>query len=196
MGFVIIVVLLVVVFFLFKIVMKLTEDTGAHTHNRTPQRPTSYQSSQPTEGCTEISTKPVRSIKGFIDPDDIESEDFAGLLRIHIAGLLYRGITSKDVGYFEGILEPEPDNVYDEHAIAIYKGRKLVGYVPRRENKLLAQLGDIDGLSVFGYIIPKYDEDELSEEDDQYYTGEIFISFSATPEQVDRYKSKLKSLVQ
>lgn len=195
MGLVILAVLLVIVFFLFKVVIKSTENTGSQTPNRAPQRPTSYQSNQPAASYTTTPTKPARSVKEFIDPDDIESEDFKGLLRISIAGLSYRGITSKDVGYFEGVITPEPDNKYDEHAIAIYKGRKLVGYVPRRENKLLAQLGDIDGLSVFGYIIPQYDEEDLSDDDDQYYTGEIFIAISASPEQVERHKKKLKSLV-
>jgi len=32
-------------------------------------------------------------------------------------------------------LQPEPTNQYDPNAIAVYKDKTLVGYVPRRETK-------------------------------------------------------------
>ncbi len=35
---------------------------------------------------------------------------------------------------------PEPDNPYDPQAVALYKGKAKIGYVPRDRNSALAQL--------------------------------------------------------
>lgn len=37
-------------------------------------------------------------------------------------------------------LVPEPDNPYDPHAVALYKGKVKIGFVPRDHNQTLAQL--------------------------------------------------------
>ena len=37
-------------------------------------------------------------------------------------------------------LVPEPDNPYDPSAIALYKGKTKIGFVPRDRNTALAQL--------------------------------------------------------
>lgn len=114
-----------------------------------------------------------------------------GVQRVSIAGLSYRDIGIGDIGYFEGSLIKEPDNKYDKNAIAIYSGSKKVGYIPKSDNREIANSTDIDCLSIFGYIEPEYD----NYNNKQYYTGEIFIPITATADQVERYKERLKSLV-
>lgn len=114
-----------------------------------------------------------------------------GVQRVSIAGLSYRDISISDIGYFEGYLISESDNKYDKNAIAIYSGAKKVGYIPKSNNRELASSTDIDHLSIFGYIEPEYD----NHNNKQYYTGEIFIPITATEDQVEKYKAKLKSLV-
>ena len=37
-------------------------------------------------------------------------------------------------------LVPEPDNPYDPNAVALYKGKTKIGFVPRDRNATLAQL--------------------------------------------------------
>ena len=37
-------------------------------------------------------------------------------------------------------LVPEPDNPYDPNAVAVYKGKVKIGFVPRDRNETLAQL--------------------------------------------------------
>lgn len=117
-----------------------------------------------------------------------------GVQRVSIAGLSYRDIDESDIGYFEGYLIKEPKNDCNKNAIAIYSEskHKHVGYIPKLNNRQIANSVDVDFLSVFGYIEPGYE----NYNDKQYYVGEVFIPITATEYQVDKYKERLKSMVQ
>lgn len=109
---------------------------------------------------TRIDPKILNLIKGSFNdtglPMPFVREIF--LIETHVAGTAYQllddideQLQSSDVMVFKR----EPDNSYDEHAIAIYAetGRKL-GYVPRKNNEIPARLMDA-GKLIFGKLISK-----------------------------------------
>ena len=70
----------------------------------------------------------------------------------HVAGVPYRiGLaTPLDSVFFQGQTlraVRELDNAYDAHGIALYAGADKLGYVPRRNNRLVSYLLD-EGRSV------------------------------------------------
>lgn len=71
-----------------------------------------------------------------------------------IAGANFRNLDETHLGEFSGKLKREPDNPHDTNAIAIYRGRKKVGYIPRDETILLREQITINGgtLDCFGFI--------------------------------------------
>lgn len=52
-----------------------------------------------------------------------------------IAGINFRHLDHSHTGPFEGTVKVEPDNPHDSHAVAIFRGRKKVGYIPRDFNE-------------------------------------------------------------
>jgi len=80
------------------------------------------------------------------------------LIEVHVAGTSYRDLDEIAPWLKPGdllVLKREPDNPYDELAIAIYdeQGHHL-GYVPRDSNEVLARLMD-GGKLLFGKICAK-----------------------------------------
>lgn len=67
------------------------------------------------------------------------------LLRVHVAGYQYH--RGQEV---EHLIRPEmplrlvrePENCYDDQAIAVYHGDTRIGYIPRYDNPVLARLLD------------------------------------------------------
>jgi HIRAN domain len=47
----------------------------------------------------------------------------------------------------------EPDNIYDEYAIALYYNSHKIGYVPAEDNHLISQLIDADHVSFTAEIV-------------------------------------------
>lgn len=80
-----------------------------------------------------------------------------------IAGANFRNLDETHLGEFIGKLKLEPDNPYDKNAIAIYRGRKKVGYIPRGMTILLKEQFKINGGSMecFGFIHTFINEDGL-----------------------------------
>ena len=59
-------------------------------------------------------------------------------IRFQLAGVQYRQLDFKQANVMiqdQLRLMPEPNNVYDSNAIAVYKGDIHIGYVPRKDNK-------------------------------------------------------------
>lgn len=69
-----------------------------------------------------------------------------------IAGAQYHNST-QDIGGFIGFVCPEPTNVYDKNAIAIYNfDKKLVGYIPKKEQKAFREWSSKDSLLCVGFV--------------------------------------------
>jgi hypothetical protein len=67
-----------------------------------------------------------------------------------IAGAHHR---NKDEGAFIGVVTNDPDNEYDKNAIAIYRNDgKLMGYIPREEQRDFRKWSDRDPLPCVGYV--------------------------------------------
>lgn len=49
-------------------------------------------------------------------------------------------------------LKREPQNQYDQYAVEVYLEREKLGYLPRKENKIIARMMD-QGINVRGRII-------------------------------------------
>lgn len=65
------------------------------------------------------------------------------LMDFHIAGFAYYDgldvIKQLELGEFVNLL-PEPDNIHDPQAVAIYYGESKLGYVPEHKNELLSKI--------------------------------------------------------
>lgn len=69
-----------------------------------------------------------------------------------IAGVQYHNST-QDIGGFLGYVCPEPTNQYDKNAIAVYRnGKKLIGYIPKDEQKSFREWSNKDFLPCIGFI--------------------------------------------
>lgn len=53
---------------------------------------------------------------------------------IRIAGISFQKLSDADLGAFKGTLRAEDWNAFDPNAVAIYRGRKKVGYVPKEQS--------------------------------------------------------------
>lgn len=79
--------------------------------------------------------------------------------RIYLNSFLIAGYRYYDGEKIEDALKPgdilrlirEPANIHDRRAIEIYSGRWKIGYVPRRENKVISNIMD-QGYSTAGVI--------------------------------------------
>ena len=71
----------------------------------------------------------------------------------NIAGVTFHN-TDSNVGPFVGYMEPEPDNIYDSHAVAIYEHTgRLIGYLPKSEHrKYSAWRSNMNKVVVVGFI--------------------------------------------
>lgn len=68
-----------------------------------------------------------------------------------IAGARYHN-KKKNIGSFLGTVQPDPDNEHDPNAIAIYDGKRLVGYIPRDEQEAFREWSDKPKLLCVGFI--------------------------------------------
>lgn len=69
-----------------------------------------------------------------------------------IAGVQYHNDT-QDIGGFLGYVRPEPTNQYDKNAIAVYrKDKRLIGYIPKNEQKDFREWSDKNFLPCVGFI--------------------------------------------
>lgn len=62
-------------------------------------------------------------------------EHDADIFGYSIAGINFRQLDYTFIGPFEGTVRIEPDNQYDQYAVAIYRGRKKVGYIPKKDSR-------------------------------------------------------------
>lgn len=87
-----------------------------------------------------------------------------------IAGVQYHNST-QDIGGFLGYVCPEPTNQYDKNAIAVYRNdKKLIGYIPKDEQKSFREWSDKDFLPCIGFIkagddAPLYGKVKVIDED-------------------------------
>lgn len=99
------------------------------------------------------------------------------LMIVNIAGMNYRGNLSPYVGWFKGVLKPEPKNEYDPNAIMIKcEDGKHLGYVPEEETgNVRAFIGtsevDFGPYRINGYI----EEDEDFDENRKFFHGRVFV---------------------
>ena len=84
----------------------------------------------------------------WCDDYDAEVDGF------EIAGINYRNLDSSHLGEFKGYVKLEPTNPHDSRAIAIYSGRKKVGYIPRMDTGLIYESVQANGgkQSCIGFI--------------------------------------------
>ncbi len=106
-------------------------------------------------------------------------------LGYNIAGINFRHLDDSYVGEFEGFVKLEENNEYDRFAIAIYKGRKKVGYIPRDSNQELhEELSDKGGKAPCkGYIYTFINEDG-----DERFAGEVVLGKDDT--ETESYSSR------
>lgn len=71
-----------------------------------------------------------------------------------IAGINFRNLDSSHLGEFKGYVKLEPTNQHDSRAIAIYSGRKKMGYIPRDETSLIYESVQANGgkQSCIGFV--------------------------------------------
>ena len=93
----------------------------------------------------------------------------------NIAGINFRNLDDSYIGEFRGRIEIEDDNPYDPLAVAIFVGKKKVGYIPKEDNRLiyrkLVNLGGQKACS--GFIAVGTDE----EDGHKFYYGKIRFFF-------------------
>lgn len=88
-----------------------------------------------------------------------------------IAGINFRGLNDQFLGLFDGMLYAEKDNEHDPYAVAIFKGSKHVGYIPRGNKAVWQRAIDNGGvLHCTGYINKGRNDGRT------YYYGEITIN--------------------
>lgn len=89
-----------------------------------------------------------------------------------IAGINFRHLDDSYIGEFDGFVKLEENNKYDRFAIAIYKGRKKVGYIPRDSNQELHEELSHEGgkASCKGYIYTF-----INEYDERRFAGEVVV---------------------
>lgn len=87
-----------------------------------------------------------------------------------IAGVQHHN-NAQDIGGFLGYVCPEPTNQYDKNAIAVYRNdKKLIGYIPKDEQKSFREWSNKDFLPCVGFIkdgdeAPLYGKVKVIDED-------------------------------
>ena len=87
-----------------------------------------------------------------------------------IKGINLSGITDKYLGDFDGTAKAITDNEYDPYAVAIYVGKKRIGWLPAGcvdVHKAIMELGG--SIDVYVYIGKAIDEDDGHE----FYYGKV-----------------------
>lgn len=116
-----------------------------------------------------------------VDPlCDTEQDDFDKWCSLHdadtcgysIAGINFRKLDYSHIGPFEGTLQIEPENPHDSKAVAIFRGRKKVGYIPSEFNEdVFDELLKTGGRGrCIGYIHTFFDD-----EDEEKFAGKVIF---------------------
>lgn len=121
-------------------------------------------------------------------PDDSYTCIYNPLLDFNLAGVNYRKNIRDYVGVFDGYLQLEPDNEYDQDAIAVYHadGHHL-GYIPQKYTGDIRYLEVPFPISVFGEIEEGYDYDENR----NYFKGTVYLEIP-DPNATHPYNSKFE----
>lgn len=96
---------------------------------------------------------------------------YSGTYFTKIAGIKFHN-SKKDIGGFLGYVCAEPDNSYDNNAIAVHRNDgKLVGYIPKDETRALREWSDKDNLPCIGFIntneyVPLYGNAKIIDENE------------------------------
>lgn len=94
-----------------------------------------------------------------------------------IAGINHQNLTERYCGAFKGTIKREEWNAYDSKALAIFYGRKKVGYIPSEScTDVLQLLGTREKLECYGCI---YRWQKITDTGDkrfeEYFAGKIVI---------------------
>lgn len=88
------------------------------------------------------------------EEDDIENNDIEDSFNTYIAGVSYY-LTEENIGAFVGTVDFEPENQYDENAIAVYNmNNQVIGYIPRSKQAAYKKFSNDAPSPCVGYIIP------------------------------------------
>ncbi len=95
-----------------------------------------------------------------IDPSAPVTTDTAVILRTYVAGLKHH-VSRKEYDALQIgemlILKAEPENKYDPHAIAVYKGSDKLGFIPAQEAEALSEV--ISAAALIGIVTKKGSEE-------------------------------------
>ena len=94
---------------------------------------------------------------------------------IKIAGINKQNLTERYLGAFKGTLKAEDWNAFDSKAIAIYRGQKKVGYIPK-EFSAIVFAGLKNGKGLCYGCIYKWVEPGIGNSEDEYYAGKVVLS--------------------
>lgn len=99
------------------------------------------------------------------------------LMILKIAGINYRGNLSAYVGWFKGVLKPEPKNDYDPNAIMVKcEDGKHVGYVPEDTTEDVRAFIGADGVDFSPYRVNgQIEEVEDFDEERKFFVGRVFV---------------------
>ena len=115
-------------------------------------------------------------------PDGSYTRYDSKLWTFDIAGINYQKGIKKYVGKFDGYIQPEPDNLYDPNAIAIYHrdGHQL-GYIKATHTATARQFIQSQfPYPCLGYIDESYDDD--CEHRTRFFFGKIILEIpNSTP---------------
>ena len=107
-----------------------------------------------------------------VDPMEFESHN-----SLNIAGINKNGVTIKDVGTWKGWVYRHKANPYDKNAVAVFKGKKHIGYLSRQMASKYAH--DVESL---GGQVPAFVQIEQLVDDDgrKYFVGRVEILWEST----------------
>lgn len=103
----------------------------------------------------------------------------ADIIGYKISGINFRHLDDSHLGEFVGTIKIEEGNPYDDYAVAIYRGRKKVGYIPREHSRAVFDelLKSNGSAECVGFIYTFIDE-TLTEK----FAGRIIIGHLEAPE--------------
>ena len=114
--------------------------------------------------------KLVAPDEGEEEKDDLEEDDDE--TTFPIKGINYANLDDSYLGDHDGVIKAVTDNPKDPYAIAVFVGRKRVGWLPRGNSNLHAELLNIGGKAKVSIVISKsYDDFD----DRPFYYGKATI---------------------